>query len=109
MINSAQSSEGVTYSPEKKSITSYESIVPKSPETSHFIQVQKVENLKSTDQVISGVNQENTDTEVITQSSSTPKPVLLTKFVLEAKSIFMKFVSELSQVAVPTKNAQELT
>ena len=109
MINSAQSSEGVTYSPEKKSITSYESIVPKSSEILYTTQVQKVENLKSTDQIISEVNQGTTNTEVTEQLVSTPKPVSLTKFVLEAKSIFMKFVSELSQVAVPTKNAQELT
>jgi hypothetical protein len=109
MINSAQSSEGVAYSPEKKSTTSYESVVPKSSETLHSTQVQKVENLKNTDQIISEVNQKNTDTEVITQSVSTPTPISLTKFVLEAKSIFMKFVSELSQVTVPTKNAQELT
>jgi len=108
MINSAQSSEGVIYSPEKKSITSYESVVPKSVETLQTSQ-QKVENLKSTDQIISEVNKETTDTKTLQQSLSTPKPVSLTKFVLEAKSIFMKFVSELSQVAVPTKNAQELT
>jgi len=51
----------------------------------------------------------NINSEITNQSVSTSTPISLTKFVLEAKSIFIKFVSELSQVAVPTKNAQEVT
>jgi|GEM_PF-6586344 len=107
MINSAQFSERSRFSPEVKTSTSYEKIVPKTVE----IQSINPEN-NQVKKSIEGVSTLSSDVGKVTanQVEQNPiKPITVSKFVAEVKGIFSRFLLELNQFAVPTKNAQELT
>lgn len=108
MINSVQSSESSRYTPEVKVTTNYETKTPESNET--ISQSQAGNEQIPLQNTISGTTQ-------ITRDES-QKPLVITndtklrtvsKFMSEAKTIFGEFIAELSQFAVPTKKAQELT
>ena len=107
MINSAQSVEGVRFTPEKKPSINFEHI----SSTPHNSTTTKVEEKLDTKKILDPINTENNavGTEQMPMVSQTQSPVSISKFVLEVKAIFTDFATGLSQIAIPTKNAQELT
>lgn len=107
MINSAQSIEGARFTPEKKQPVSYEKVTTMSPAPS----ISKVSEKLDTTTILESLNQAViNDTKSSTVENVLPaNPVSVSKFVLEAKAIFINFITGLNQVAVPSKSAQELT
>jgi len=107
MINSAQRSEGVAYAPEKKDKTlNYETKPVK------VVNTHKSKDISDPQQPLNQFPPvKEIDIGGISKTTSTAlsSSVAVSKFVTEVKTIFNNFVSGLSQFAVPTKNAQELT